>query len=159
MNNERPIKRKVYINGKSKLVTVGLRSSKESEEFKKYKQEVGRRLLVSDVKEKHPDVDFSNMSDLEVCRWHFKFHKDKRNEKNKKYKFTFGKYKGRKITSMVSKEEIDYCRWFILTVDQSKTDGLTVRGQTLRRAKNNDCRYRAIKWWINLSDEERKQIL
>lgn len=59
---------------------------------------------------------------------------------NKKYKINFGKYSGRKITTMTSDEEYDYCVWFL------KEYSATLSGN----AKKKDRKYKAFSWWVRV---------
>jgi hypothetical protein len=59
-------------------------------------------------------------------------------EKNKNYVITFGKYKGRKIISMIEYDELNYCKW----IYKQEENSLGVR------AKNMSRKYKAFKWWV-----------
>lgn len=54
------------------------------------------------------------------------------------YKLRFGKYKGKKLIDLTSKEEIDWCKWFVKRCKMTKT----------KRELKLNTRYKAINWWI-----------
>jgi len=58
--------------------------------------------------------------------------------KNIKYVITFGKFKGRKITSMIEFAEINYCKWICEQEEENYGIGIL----------NSSRKYKALKWWI-----------
>lgn len=59
---------------------------------------------------------------------------------NKRYKINFGKYIGRKIITMTSDEEYDYCVWLL------NSYASTLSGNQ----KKKDRKYKAFSWWVRL---------
>ena len=63
---------------------------------------------------------------------------------NKKYIINFGKYKGRKLISMTSDEELRYCKWFL---DEKYKD-------ISKNQKRKNRQYKAFKWWVKIGYAE-----
>ena len=115
---------------------VILPSGKKSEWFSLDGEEVYMVLTLM----RDGQSNFCNSFEIEG-----KYHWSERAKLNRKYKIDFGKYNGRKLTSMQSPEEINYLKWFIKNYKKSPSG----------KKSWGSRRYSKFCWWLGeLKKEE-----